>query len=469
MSAPDLPLAKLIGALSYALDITEGQPPGHCVRCCLIGMRLGKAVGLPPDSMWELYYTLLLKDVGCSSNAARICELYMTDDITFKRDFKWLDGSFPQVVRFVLDHTGLGANLLDKFKVLMNSMATREAAAQELITTRCQRGASIARRLRFGEHVAAGIHSLDEQWNGKGRPDHLAGDDIPIYSRIALLAQVVDVFHTAGGPRAALDEVASRKGTWFDPELVDELLAIGPNDEMWALLRADNVAEVVFSQEPAQKSVSVDEDYLDAVAAAFGEVVDSKSPYTAGHSGRVALYTDLMAADLGLSAARRRWLYRGALLHDLGKLGVSNAILDKAGKLDAAEWEAVKKHAVYTEQILERIPHFAELAVVSAAHHERLDGKGYPRGIGAERICLETRIITTADIFDALTAKRPYRDALGLDKALGIMRESIGTALDERCFASLERIAATMEFEKNSLPPPHSVHRSERVVIRTAP
>ena len=106
MSDQELPLAKLIGALSYALDITEGQPPGHCVRCCLIGMRLGRAIGLPEEALWELYYTLLLKDVGCSSNAARICELYMTDDITFKRDFKWVDGSFPQVARFVLGHTG---------------------------------------------------------------------------------------------------------------------------------------------------------------------------------------------------------------------------------------------------------------------------------------------------------------------------------------------------------------------------
>jgi len=88
----ELPLAHLIGALSYALDITEGQPPGHCVRCCLIGMRIGRAIGLPEESLWELYYTLLLKDVGCSSNAARICELYLTDDIAFKRDFKWVDG-----------------------------------------------------------------------------------------------------------------------------------------------------------------------------------------------------------------------------------------------------------------------------------------------------------------------------------------------------------------------------------------
>ncbi len=453
MSMNELPLAKLIGALSYALDITEGQPPGHCVRCCLIGMRIGRAIGLPEESLWELYYTLLLKDVGCSSNAARICELYMTDDIAFKRDFKWVDGSFPQVVRFVLGHTALGAGLLDKFKVLLSSLKTREEAAQELITTRCQRGASIARRLRFHERVAQGIHSLDEQWSGKGRPDHMAGEAIPIYSRIALLAQVVDVFHTSGGPEAALEEAQARRGTWFDPKLVDALAAFGAEDDFWLKLKAENLSDLVFAAEPALQNIAVDEDYLDAVAAAFGEVVDSKSPYTAGHSGRVALYADLIAADLGLSKERRRWLYRGALLHDVGKLGVSNAILDKPGKLDAAEWDAVKKHAVYTEEILSRIPQFTELALVSAAHHERLDGKGYPRGILADGITLETRILTTADIFDAITATRPYREAIPVEKTLSIMAETVGTALDPECFAALQRVVAVIELEKSSLPP----------------
>jgi HD-GYP domain-containing protein (c-di-GMP phosphodiesterase class II) len=453
MSMNELPLAQLIGALSYALDITEGQPPGHCVRCCLIGMRIGRAIGLPDESLWELYYTLLLKDVGCSSNAARICELYMTDDIAFKRDFKWVDGSFPQVVRFVLGHTALGGGLLDKFKVLLSSLTTREEAAQELISTRCQRGASIARRLRFHERVAQGIHSLDEQWSGKGRPEHLAGDAIPIYSRIALLAQVVDVFHTSGGPEAALEEAQARRGTWFDPKLVDALTAMGADAEMWTKLTAPNLSELVFAAEPGLRKIDVDEDYLDAVAAAFGEIVDSKSPYTAGHSGRVALYTDLIAADLGLSAERRRWLYRGALLHDVGKLGVSNFILDKPGKLDADEWDAVKKHALFTEQILSRIPQFAELAVVAAAHHERLDGKGYPRGITADSIALETRIITTADIFDAITAKRPYRDAVPIDKTLAIMAETVGTALDAECFAALKRVVHAIEADKRTLPP----------------
>jgi HD-GYP domain-containing protein (c-di-GMP phosphodiesterase class II) len=453
MPHESLSLAQLMSAFSYALDITEGQPAGHCVRCCLIGTRLGRIIGLGERELWDLYYTLLLKDVGCSSNAARICELYMTDDLTFKRDFKWVNGGFPQVVRFVLDHTGLGAGLIDKFKILMSSILTAEQAAQELISTRCQRGASIARRLRLGEGVAAGIHSLDEHWNGKGRPDRLARDSIPVYSRIALLAQVIDVFHTSGGPEVAIQEALSRRGSWFDPQLVDALVSLGPNDEMWALLRSDNLAEVVLAERPAQREVVVDEDYLDAVAAAFGEVVDSKSPYTAGHSGRVALYTDLIAAELGLDADRRRWLYRGALLHDLGKLGVSNAILDKPGKLDEGEWTAVRKHAEFTEQILSRIPQFQELARMCAAHHERLDGQGYPRGVTAEHIAIETRIITTADIFDAITAERPYRAAVSVAKTLDIMRAQVGSSLDAACFAALERIVKHIEYKKSTLPP----------------
>ena len=85
--AAGLKLSELIGSLSHALDITEGQPEGHCVRCCWIGMHIGREIGLDDRQLWELYYTLLLKDLGCSSNAARICELYLTDDLQFKRGY----------------------------------------------------------------------------------------------------------------------------------------------------------------------------------------------------------------------------------------------------------------------------------------------------------------------------------------------------------------------------------------------
>jgi HD-GYP domain-containing protein (c-di-GMP phosphodiesterase class II) len=442
-----LKLSELIGALSHALDITEGQPRGHCVRCAWIGMALGEELGLDGFALWELYYTLLLKDLGCSSNAARICELYLSDDLQFKRDFKLVGSSLPQVARFVLTHTGLRSGLAERFRATLDIFQHGEDFSRELIRTRCQRGADIARQMRFGEAVAEGIHALDEHWDGSGKPDGLAGEAIPLASRIALLAQVVDVFHTAGGPTAALQELRLRAGRWLDPTLVRALERVAGQGggNFWQALRDPSLAERVYALEPARHSVPLDDDYLDEIAEAFGQIIDAKSPYTAGHSARVGLYADLIAEQLGLDPARRRWLRRGALLHDLGKLGVSNTVLDKPGRLDEAEWEAVRMHALYTEQILSGIEPFAELARVAGAHHERLDGKGYPRGLGAAQISLETRVITTADIFDAISADRPYRAAVPIGETLDMMQGLVGSALDERCMVALRAAAERVE------------------------
>ena len=435
-----LRLSELISALSYALDITEGQPEGHCVRCCWIGMHIGRRIGLSDEALWGLYYTLLLKDLGCSSNAARICELYLTDDLAFKRDFKTVGDSLPQVLNFVLGHTGLGAPLTERFRSVLNIVRHGDEIATELIATRCQRGAEIARLLRFPETVSEGIYSLDEHFNGKGRPQGLAGEAIPLYARIALLAQVIDVFHASDGRQSALDEIRARRGQWFDPALVDAFELVAQDAAFWMTLASGAVDRAVLALEPAGHAVDLDDDYLDDIATAFGQVVDSKSPYTSGHSARVALYTELIAEEMDVAASRRRWLKRGALLHDVGKLGVSNSILDKPGKLDDDEWRAVQAHAQYTEAILARIDAFAELARVAGAHHERLDGKGYPRGLTADEISLETRIITTADIFDAITAERPYRGAIPIPKTLEMMAEHVGTAIDPDCFAALQRV-----------------------------
>ena len=440
-----LKLAELISALSHALDITEGQPQGHCMRCCWIGMHLGQAMGLDDNQRWELYYTLLLKDLGCSSNAARICQLYLTDDLDFKRDFKRVGDSLPQVVRFVLQHTGLKAGLAERFRSVLHVLREGPAMAQELIQTRCQRGAEIARLLRFSEGVATGIYHLDEHWSGQGKPDRLSGSRIPLYSRIALLAQVIDVFHRADGQGAALAEARKRSGHWFDPALVAALDTLAPQDAFWAMLSSEHITEALLALEPNCCEVPLDDDYLDDIATAFGQVVDSKSPYTSGHSARVALYTDLIAEAMGVDPERRRWLKRGALLHDVGKLGVSNSVLDKAGALDATEWAAVRAHAQLTEDILSRISAFRELAKIAGAHHERLDGKGYPRGLMAEDIALETRIITTADIFDAITAERPYRGAIPIPQTLDMMAKTVGTALDPACFAALRLAMERLE------------------------
>ncbi|MDE2120052.1 MAG: HD-GYP domain-containing protein [Betaproteobacteria bacterium] len=440
-----LKLAELIGALSHALDLTEGQPRGHCVRCAYIGMALADQLGLDADERWDLYYTLLLKDLGCSSNAARICELYLTDDLRFKRDFKLVGSSLPQVARFVLVHTGLRSGLAERFRATLEIFQNGSDISRELIQTRCQRGADIARQMRFGDNVASAIHALDEHWDGSGKPDGLAGEAIALHARIALLAQVVDVFHTASGPKAALAEARLRSGSWFDPQLVRALEQVA-DDAFWEGLRDPQLAQRVYALEPALHSVPLDDDYLDEIAEAFGQIIDAKSPFTAGHSARVGLYTDLIAEQLGIDPERRRWLRRGALLHDMGKLGVSNTVLDKPGKLDETEWQAMRMHALYTEQILQGIEPFAELAFVAGAHHERLDGGGYPRGLHAADIPLETRVITTADIFDAISADRPYRAAVPVAQTLDMMQRLVGSALDERCMRALrvavERVEA---------------------------
>lgn len=434
-----LGLAELVSALSHALDITEGQPVGHGVRCCWIGMQLGEALGFDQATLGDLYYALLLKDVGCSSNAARICQLYLADDLSFKHGFKQLDSALPEILRFVFAHTGLKAGLAARFRSIVHIAMHGGEIARELIETRCTRGAEIARQMRFSEAVASAILDLDEHWNGNGKPVGRIGGAISPLARIALLAQVVDVFFMSSGPEAALREVERRAGAWFDPVCAAAFLEIARDPQFWTTLAAPDLEEWVIALEPQKRSIEVDDDYLDDIAAAFAKVVDAKSPYTSGHSDRVALFADLIAEQFGFSDERRRWLKRAALLHDIGKLGVSNQILDKPGKPDADEWEAIRRHPALGETILGRISAFAELARVAGAHHERLDGKGYPRGLDAASIDLETRIVTTADVFDALTAERPYRAAMPVSKAFAIMDADIGTAIDPVCLAALKR------------------------------
>ena len=441
-------LAELLGALSHALDLTEGQPPGHCVRCCWIGVHIGEALGLGEAGISDLYYTLLLKDLGCSSNAARICQLYLTDDLTFKGDFKRIDGSLPQALRFVLSHTGMKAGLSERFRAILNIFQNGGQIARELIDTRCHRGADIARKMRFSEAVVLGVQYLDEHWDGGGKPTGAAGEDIPLNARIALLAQVIDVFRTLGGRDAALREARARAGTWFDPRLVDAFEAIATGHEFWEALNSDELQEIVLRLPPGQNSLIVDDDYLDEIVEAFAEVIDTKSPYTSGHSERVTLFTDMIAEQLGCDAEQRRWLKRAALLHDIGKLGVSNAILDKPAKLNDEEWVLMRNHAALSESILSRIEAFRALAPIAGAHHERLDGLGYPRGLKGDEIAFETRMITTADIFDALTAERPYRAAMPVSQALTIMAGMVGAALDPDCFAALRRAMGVIDMKR---------------------
>lgn len=430
-------LAQILGAFSYALDLTEGQPAGHSVRSCWIGSQIGIAIGLTPVQRHQLYYTLLLKDLGCSSNAARICELYQADDRAFKQGYKTVGTSLAATLHFVFSRTAVSRPWQSRVSAVSKIIRNGDAIAQDLIVTRCTRGADIARSLRFPEPVSEGIYSLDEHWDGSGRPNRLRGHAIPLFSRIALLAQIVDVFHQHAGAQAALDEIARRSGSWLDPELVTVALRLGAKKSFWSDLASPFVEAKLTPLAPPDHELVVDDEYLDDIAAAFGSVIDAKSPFTSGHSTRVAALSSSLAKEMGMLEPRRRWLHRAALLHDVGKLGVSNAILDKPAGLNEKEWAEMRDHAVHTRAILDRIGALSDISSVAASHHERLDGRGYPLGLMDKEIKRETRLITTCDFYDALTADRPYRAAMGRKAALEIMGAEVGGGLDHECFEAL--------------------------------
>jgi putative nucleotidyltransferase with HDIG domain len=438
-SSPVLRVSHVISALSYALDLTEGQPMGHSVRACIMGMRIAQHIGMPIQEQGDLYYSLLLKDAGCSSNASRLFHILSADEIRAKGDVKTTDWTRVgwDSLQYAITHVATGAPFLERVRTLLRVAATQQRDSCELVKIRCERGASVARRMGFSEAIAAGIFSLDEHWNGGGYPDGLRGNEVPLFSRIMNLAQTLEVFLVNRGPEDAVDVARQRSGRWFDPDLVKAVVSLHQSGALFADLRTEKVLQDVVALEPEHRQILASEQMLDGICLAFAEVIDAKSPFTYRHSNGVADAAIAIGQQLDLSVPNITFLRRAALLHDVGKLCVSNAILEKPDKLTAYEFEVIKKHPYYTFEILKRIPGFENLSEIAASHHEKLDGSGYFRGYGAEQLSLPARILVVADIYDALAAKRPYRDAMPLEKVFGIMRSEASQKIDAQCLEAL--------------------------------
>ena len=429
-SAASLKLSSILSGLSYALDLTEGHPRGHASRSCLIGMRIGREVGLTPEDQSNLFYALLLKDAGCSSNSARVFQLFGGDDQSAKRGV-WLRDwrKLREQIAYLLDYVEPEGRLFERARRLAVLAAKGPASRRMLFEVRCDRGAEIARTLGFSPATAQAVRCMDEHWDGGGYPDGLKKQDIPILGRIVGLAQVVEIFASDKGPAQAVTVAKQRRGSWFDPQLVDAFLGIAKEESLWSACASANLDDTVAKSEPEGREITADDKRLNDIAEAFSWVIDAKSPYTYHHSQRVADFAVGIGERLGLDAAALVRLRRAALLHDIGKLSVPNRILDKPAKLTPREWEVVKLHPYYTYQILERVPVFGELAFDASAHHERMDGRGYFRNLPGTQLSPAARILATADQLDALSAERPYRGKLPRETVVEIMRGERGTGL----------------------------------------
>lgn len=437
-------LSEVVAALSYALDLTEGQAPGHAARSCLIGMRVARQIRLSSEECSALFYALLLKDLGCSSNASKLCYLFGADDRAAKQSLKTVEWtSIGPSIGYIARTVAPGGALWHKIGRFMKVALAGRRGARELIQLRCDRGATIARDLQLPRMTSQAIGALDEHWDGQGYPEGLRGDAIPLLGRILGLAQTIEVFASSAGLEAACEMARERSGTWFDPELVAAFAGALAADPSFAeALKDPDPKDAVSASEPPDHEMMADEAALDRIASGFAAVIDAKSPWTYKHSEGVAQIAAGVATTMGFGPDQVRTLRRAALLHDIGKLGVSNLILDKPGKLTEAEMVEVRKHPAYTLQILRQVAGFRDLAGMAAAHHERLDGGGYHLGLAAPQLSTAARILAVADMYEALAAKRPYRQDLTDEQVMDILAKCAGPGICPMSFVALKTYLA---------------------------
>lgn len=431
--------SEIISALSVALDLTQGHPQGHSMRSCLIGMKIASLLGLCDADRSALFYALLLKDLGCSSNAAKIAYLFGGDDHQIKHTARLIDWTKPaECVKHCWTNCAPGGSAARKLVKVASIISGGAEAGRKITEIRCERGAEIAKMLRLSEATATAIRHLDEHWNGGGNPKGLRGEQISLLGRICGLAQSVEVFFSELGLAAAVDMARQRRGKWFDPEVVDAFMNVQHDAEFWSGLTDQDLIARISQWEPVDAMLVADEEGVDRVAEAFAQVVDAKSPWTFLHSSRVAEIAVGIASQFDCSPGLLRDIRRVGLLHDIGKLGVSNQILDKAGRPTDEEFALIRKHPEWSYRILKQVEAFQLLADVAGGHHERLDGRGYFRGLADEQISFATRILTVADICEALTAKRPYRDAMDWEQTQSILTKDIGKGVDPQCLEALQ-------------------------------
>lgn len=353
-------LAEILSALSFALDITEGALPGHSLRSCLLGMRLGKQIGLSDPLLAELYYALLLKDIGCSSNSARMADAFAADDQVVKQHFKFIDREKlgkpnREALSFVWNNIAPSESVWNRMRQMYRMIRSPGNLTAEVIEARCERGAVILHKLGMGIETCAAVYSLDEHWNGQGLPDHLVAEDIPLLGRICAVAQHLDLFCSEFNATRAMDTLAERSGTWFDPDLVRAAQSLHQQGVLWGQCLPSTEPEAlqsaVLELDPGS-SVALASRDIDMVCSGFADVIDAKSPFMYRHSVGTTEVAVLISNAMGLPPDRTDVVRRAALLHDIGMLGVPNIILDKPGPLTSAEWATIHRHPVLSHQIL---------------------------------------------------------------------------------------------------------------------
>jgi HD-GYP domain-containing protein (c-di-GMP phosphodiesterase class II) len=414
-------MGELLGAFAYASDLAFGLDWEDSLRTCYMAARIAGQMDAPAEERLAVYYTALLKDAGCTSWTSELARVWQTDEILARRDLiiftdmSTAAGLEAWMRRHVAPHLAGSA----REQKLSELMAAMPEVIAEAIANTAEVAGRIAERLGMPEPIRKGLRHIFEQWDGKGAPDALPGPEIPLASRIVLVAFIAVPIHRYHGREAALEAINSGDGSVFDPAVVAALKALSQDEKFWSGMEGQDIRERVLMMEPASALAEVDESRVEDIAVAFADFIDLKSRFAAAHSRRVAGIAEQIARLLACAPEAIVQIRRAALMHDLGLVAVPSFFLEKPeAALSGSEWEQYRLHPYHGERILRLIPVLEPMAEIVGNHQERFDGTGYYRGLRGSNINLGSRIIAVADRLDELTHEAPERPALSPEAAI---------------------------------------------------
>ena len=407
-------LAELVAALSLGIDLGFDQPMEHVLRQCLIALRLAEHAGVDETDRVAVYYSALLVNVGCHSDAHEQAK-WFGDDIGLKADKYAYGLNGAQIALATIRRFASGADgVVDKVRLVGEFAVSGRHELDAMITHHAEMARRLGEDLGLGPDVIEALDASYEQWDGRGWPGELSGEAVPMAARLSTIGEYVEVAHRVAGVEGALDLLRHQRGKQFDPRLVEVFLANA--DAVLADLDAASSWDAVIGAEPAL-AVVLSDDRFDEALLAIADFVDLKSPYSLGHARSVAELAAEAGSRLGLPANDVRTLRRAGLVHCFGKLGVSNAILDKEGPLTAGERERLHMVPYLTHRMLRRSEALRPVADLAAQYGERLNGTGYPHGLSGQAISLSARVLAAAHLYQLLREPRPQRDALTRSEA----------------------------------------------------
>jgi HD-GYP domain-containing protein (c-di-GMP phosphodiesterase class II) len=444
-------MVNILGALSLAGDLGMGRPLEHGVRTAYLSIRLADQLALDDAARGNALYVSLLHGIGCVADAHDMARTFASDEIALKSEAALVDDDDSRaLLGMLLRHAGRGRPAWARPMAVLRAMTSANSVFVEGLRAHCEVGDALARRIGLPEGSRRGLLALFERWDGKGI-NRFAGEQIPLAARIHAVAMTAEVFFSAAGPDAAAEALRAQSGRACEPRLVDAFVDLVADDpRTWSALREPDLAARLGELEPAGTGVVVDKSRLEGIAEAYADFADLKSPFTVGHSRRVAELVVDAGRRIGLRDSELARLRLAALFHDIGRAAIPNTILDKPGPLTDAEWESVRLHPYHVERILSRSTALADLAPLAGAHHERLDGSGYHRGSTAGQLPVAARLLAAADVAAALTEARPHRPAVAPSGAAIVLgTEAREGRLDPRCS---EAVIETLLGRPRSLP-----------------